>query len=320
MTKLDTISVIIPTFNRASLIERAIHSLFKQTRTQWEAIIVDDGSTDNTKEIVQQYLADRRVRYFRQGNAGVGVARNFGVKKTAADFVTFLDSDDEFLPDAIETMQDDIAFLKDDIFILLYGRIRVTKTSSYQEPLPDGTLVDYKSAIRGSWPKIDTVALCRKEIFDIARFPEFSLPISDPGVPKHVPEALFWLRVLRSGTRAMLKSKKFYLYHVESSDRLTGGLQHRKRAKTMPQHIIAFLAEFGADYEALNPDRLAHFHLEKAIYEIADGHAAAGRQSLRCARKYGALIWPLANVLYLSSFVPNRLFVSAAAWFVDRGF
>ncbi|NOZ45189.1 MAG: glycosyltransferase [Chlorobi bacterium] len=90
-------SIIIPTYNRAEFIEKTINSVLNQTYENFEIIIVDDGSTDNTKEIVTS-INDKRIKYYRKENAERGAARNFGVKKAQGDYITFLDSDDVLYP------------------------------------------------------------------------------------------------------------------------------------------------------------------------------------------------------------------------------
>lgn len=109
-------SVITPTFNRSDLIERAIMSMVNQSYDNFEMIIVDDASTDNTDVVVSKYLNDKRIRYIKATqNGGVNKARNIGFENISADsnFVTFLDSDDEFLDDALEKMKNQISINSD---------------------------------------------------------------------------------------------------------------------------------------------------------------------------------------------------------------
>ncbi|GAA5026470.1 glycosyl transferase [Marivirga lumbricoides] len=89
------ISIIIPTYNRAHLISRAVDSVVNQTFKKWELIIVDDGSTDNTKEIIQPFLSDNRIKLIEKENTGAAHSRNIGVEKSNFEWLTFLDSDDE---------------------------------------------------------------------------------------------------------------------------------------------------------------------------------------------------------------------------------
>ena len=87
------VSIITPTYNRADFIEQAVNSVLAQTYTNFELLIVDDGSTDNTRDLLEPALTDSRVRYFRQENQGQSVARNWALSEAKGDFVCFLDSD-----------------------------------------------------------------------------------------------------------------------------------------------------------------------------------------------------------------------------------
>jgi glycosyltransferase involved in cell wall biosynthesis len=91
------VSIILPTYNRADVLLRAVNSIQAQTFTDWELLVIDDGSTDNTVERVNA-LADPRIRVLRQANQGVYSARNAGLAASRADWLTFMDSDDEWLP------------------------------------------------------------------------------------------------------------------------------------------------------------------------------------------------------------------------------
>lgn len=98
------ISIIIPTFNRCELLQKAIDSILAQTCRKWELIIIDDGSTDNTSVLLESYKDNRRIKSYYQDNQGVSIARNYGVKKSTGDYIIFLDSDDIFYPDLIQTL------------------------------------------------------------------------------------------------------------------------------------------------------------------------------------------------------------------------
>ncbi len=96
------ISVIIPSYNRAYLISRAVGSVLNQTFRDFELIVVDDCSTDNTVEVVKSFN-DKRIRYIRhEKNKGGSSARNTGIKLAKGEYIAFLDSDDEWLPEKIE--------------------------------------------------------------------------------------------------------------------------------------------------------------------------------------------------------------------------
>jgi predicted glycosyltransferase involved in capsule biosynthesis len=96
---LEYISIIIPTYNRVSLLPRAIESALKQTYKNYEIIIIDDGSSDETRELVKSYQG---VKYFYQENKGPASARNLGISHAEHELIAFLDSDDWFAPDKLE--------------------------------------------------------------------------------------------------------------------------------------------------------------------------------------------------------------------------
>lgn len=93
-------SVIICSYNRASVLPRALQSLLTQTETDWEAIIVDDGSNDDTYSVAMRFQEqDERFRYMKHRNRGVGYSRTAGMCAAFGRYCTFLDSDDEYLPE-----------------------------------------------------------------------------------------------------------------------------------------------------------------------------------------------------------------------------
>ena len=100
-------SVIIPTYNRAQLILETLETVLAQTYQNFEVIIVDDGSTDNTKQIIQKkYGTDDRVRYFYKDNEERGAARNFGIKQAKGDYAVIFDSDDWMHTDHLSTIEE----------------------------------------------------------------------------------------------------------------------------------------------------------------------------------------------------------------------
>jgi glycosyltransferase involved in cell wall biosynthesis len=94
------VSIIIPTYNRAGFIARAIDSALAQTYTDYEIIVVDDGSTDNTKEVLKPY--ENKIQYIYEENSGSSAARNTGIRAAKGKWLAFLDSDDEWLPKKLD--------------------------------------------------------------------------------------------------------------------------------------------------------------------------------------------------------------------------
>jgi glycosyltransferase involved in cell wall biosynthesis len=98
------VSVVIPTYNRRNYVRESLESVLSQTFPDFEVIVVDDGSTDGTHEVVQPYLS--RVRYIRQENRGAAAARNVGIRNARGIYVAFMDSDDLSAPRHLQILHD----------------------------------------------------------------------------------------------------------------------------------------------------------------------------------------------------------------------
>lgn len=94
------LSVIIPTYNRSATLARALDSVFEQSCAPLEVVVVDDGSTDNTGDLIKQHYPS--VRYLQQSNQGVSAARNTGIAQAKGEWIALLDSDDEWLPQKLQ--------------------------------------------------------------------------------------------------------------------------------------------------------------------------------------------------------------------------
>ena len=99
------ISVIVPVYNVEQYLRRCIDSILAQTFTDFELLLIDDGSKDSSGEICEEYAGkDARIRVFHRQNGGVSTARNLGIDKAKGEWITFSDSVDELLPDAFEAV------------------------------------------------------------------------------------------------------------------------------------------------------------------------------------------------------------------------
>lgn len=122
----EKVGVVIPTYNRAATIGTSIQSVLNQTWQKFEIIVVDDGSTDNTRQVVEAF-ADERIRYVcLEQNGGVSRARNTGIRLAECEFIAFLDSDDEWLPEKLEKQMQVMLHASDKVG-LVYCRMRGTK-------------------------------------------------------------------------------------------------------------------------------------------------------------------------------------------------
>lgn len=118
------VSVIMTAFNRAGLIERAIRSLLNQSLKEWELIIVDDGSTDNTFSIVDKFISDHEnIRYMKHSNRRIPLTLNAGILASRGEYITFLDSDDEYKPEHLQLRMN---FMKQNPNVdLIHGGVEV---------------------------------------------------------------------------------------------------------------------------------------------------------------------------------------------------
>lgn len=152
-------SVIVTCHNRAHILERALESLLKQEMKDWECLIVNDGSSDSTDEIVQSWVnKDDRFRYLKHSHRGQALTKNAGILASSGLFITFLDSDDEYMPDHLSMRK---AMLEEYPYVdLLHGGVTIVgdqfvpdmHDSSNMIHLSDciigGTFVFSKSAIQ----------------------------------------------------------------------------------------------------------------------------------------------------------------------------
>ncbi len=161
------VSVIIPTYNRAALLKEAIESVRSQTYLDWELIVVDDGSTDDTLSVVSE-LKDSRIRYFYQKNAGVSAARNRGIEVSRSPFIAFLDSDDLWIPEKLERQ---VKYMEQHPETgLLYGQVGRYSISdpSYFKVEPEKGLMTVPELLNGPRTLFTSTVLIRRACLEQA--------------------------------------------------------------------------------------------------------------------------------------------------------
>lgn len=120
--KSPLISIIVPCYNYASYLQDSIGSIIGQTYKNWECLVIDDGSTDNSREIIEKFSAqDSRIKYINQKNAGPTVARNHGIKLAKGEFIQFLDADDLLETKKLETH---LARFNEGDYDIVYGGVK----------------------------------------------------------------------------------------------------------------------------------------------------------------------------------------------------
>lgn len=125
------ISVIIPTYNRAYLLPRAIESVFMQSYEDWELIVVDDGSTDDTASVMQNYASPKIIYLKLEKNGGENAARNRGVAIATGEWISFLDSDDAYLPDALALLAEEVGRAPQEVGMLFFPIEMYTEDGTY---------------------------------------------------------------------------------------------------------------------------------------------------------------------------------------------
>ena len=102
MSKTD-ISIIVPIYNTEKYLKKCLDSLINQSKKELEFMLINDGSKDNSEEIIKEYK-DERIKYYKNKNQGIGKTRNFGIEKATGKYIMFLDSDDYLEKDACELL------------------------------------------------------------------------------------------------------------------------------------------------------------------------------------------------------------------------
>lgn len=157
------ISVIIPTYNRAHLLPITLQSVLAQTYTDYEIIVIDDGSTDDTAQVMTKYPKVKYIKHDR--NLGVSEARNTGLKAANGDYIAFIDSDDIMLPDKLEKQIDAIMKANNNVGLVYSPAIRVTEISAEIIPkqLKSGNV--FNDALKLKWHYFLQSMLIKHECF-----------------------------------------------------------------------------------------------------------------------------------------------------------
>ncbi|MCS3232622.1 glycosyltransferase family 2 protein [Bacteroides thetaiotaomicron] len=202
---LPIVSIIIPTYNQCAFICETLDSVIDQQYTYWECIIVDDGSTDNTKQAVQKYISEPRIRYIYQENQGVCAARNNGVSFATGKYVLFLDSDDKISPNFLQSSVDAME-VNEQIKVVAPS---VQLFGLYKRPyvLPKFTI----ERLMGRNIFIMS-SLCRRE--DIVRIGGFN-----NNMKNGLEDWDFWLSILENGGDVIYLEDVLFYYRIRKKSR-----------------------------------------------------------------------------------------------------
>jgi GT2 family glycosyltransferase len=335
---MPLVSVIVPTFNRAHCVARALDSACKQTHRDLEVLVIDDGSSDGTADLIRtRYGSDPRVRYIRQDNQGVAAARNTGLRAARGAFIALLDSDDVWRPWKTELqlaclarhprvgmVWSDMEAI-DPAGLVTHPRYLRTMYSCWRHYPDPGSIFEGSEAlasvapalasevagtrfytgeifshmIRGNMVHTSTVLLRRERVDEVGPFNEQLRPAGE--------DFDFHLRTCHAGPVGFLDAVTIQ-YQVGMEDRLT-----------RPEHSLAFAASYlrtiepfiaGHRAEIRLPDAELHAVLAEAHRWLAETHfSRGGRKDARRHLTVSLRHHPAqarAWMLLVASFLPAR--------------
>lgn len=236
-----TITIFTPTYNRAYILPKLYESLKKQTCKDFEWLIVDDGSTDETEKIVLSWLAEETfpVRYIKQLNGGKHSAINRGVLETKSKLFFIVDSDDKLTTDAIALIKQNYQKVRDDDTVagIIGMRIypdgkRIGGEASFEDTICTRNDFRYKKKINGDLAEVYKTDILRQYPFPIVEGEKFC------------PESVVWQKI----------AKKYKLFFFNKGiyvcEYLTDGLTHHVdqiRIKSPHLAVINYMLEYGCD-------------------------------------------------------------------------
>ncbi|MDY6798542.1 MAG: glycosyltransferase [Pseudomonadota bacterium] len=289
------VSVVTPTYNRAGFLLQAIESVLQQTFGDFELIVVDDGSTDDTPQLMDRYLQDTRVRYFKQSNQGQSVARNRGIKEAQGEYICFLDSDNAWHEDKLEKSLE--AFRQNPGFHVVYGDYMVIDAEGNE--LGVNQMRRYTGRVTAHLLKDNFVSMnttmTRRNCFrEMGGFDEKDRLAEDYGL---------WLRF-------STRYRFYYLDQILGYYRVMNGQISSDKARRLEANerlLKSFLAEYPDSVSASEKRRgLSHFYARKARHHGSSGEAI---KALADSARSLSLdpFWPAPWKALAKSFFRSRL-------------
>ena len=279
MSAAPFFSIIIPVYNRERFVARAIDSCIAQGFGDFEIVAVDDGSTDRSSHVIEAY-SDPRVRLVRSdGNQGRCGARNLAMENAHGKWFLFLDSDDELLPEALNTIRNRIAQATPNIGAFRF-MCRTSLGEVSPEPPHDGSVCGYESYLL--WTEL-SVTGARQESIPCVRadtFPAIRYPMG------HADEGLYHLDVARA-VDVQLLPDIVRIYHQDAPEQVTR--PHLEQLiRWAPDRACAvsdILSRHGPSMECHAPKLATLILAEMAMWQFLSGHRLAG---FRYALAYGS--------------------------------
>lgn len=240
LTENPLVSIITPTYNRANTIERAINSVLNQTYKNIELIIIDDGSTDNTIDIIRKYNSPIIRLYLHEKNKGVTAAKNSGLNQIKGEWFTILDSDDEIVPEAIEKMMKVPLLIDKSVTAITCNCLDTTTNKFSGTGLTDNQYIDINtlmSVLKGEFWGLTKTSLLQGDRFNenLRGF-----------------ESVVWNKINERAKRYYLH-KALRIYHTEGDDRIMKSKYDFKKEVSLYENLIGE-EHFFSTAQKYNPD------------------------------------------------------------------
>ncbi len=201
-------SVVITTYNRSTLLKRAIDSLIAQTEKDWEVLIIDDGSTDDTPVQALKYLSKTiKIRYVQQKSLGYAGAKNTGILLSLGKYITFLDSDDEYAPTHLELRKKIIQEAACVDF--LHGGVKIIGSSLVPDKNNYGRMINLSECVIGG-----TFFIRKQLALSIGGFPK--IPLGS--------DAALFENICKTKSTIIKTEIPTYIYHRETENSITNNL------------------------------------------------------------------------------------------------
>lgn len=282
------ISVIIPTYNREKTILRAVDSVLNQSYQDFELIIVDDGSKDNTKAIIE-HLADARIQYIWQENGGAAAARNTGILMAKGEYIAFQDSDDYWYPDKLEKQLATLLKSQADVVFCKLMRHNYSTAQDSVWPALEEGFVDYELLLK--FPSVSTQTLFGKsDVFKNNLF-DIQLP------------------ALEDYAFSIVAAKKFKFYHMGEvlvdlylqADSLTSD---KKKYIIGNQRIIERYPEIWAEHPEIQAHRLYVIGCLKA--SIGENDSLSFRESWKLQKQVKTFVKMVLSKIHILAHLSRK--------------
>lgn len=257
-------SIIIPTYNRASFLPRAIESVLAQIYENWELIVVDDGSNDNTREVVASFK-DERIRYIYQENQERSAARNTGINNAVGEWICFLDSDDEYLPNHLMELNNKILTLKTPSLVLT-GNLIVSPNQTKKHPLIQTNANIVLREVLAKFILMNSVCV-HKSIFERNRF-DIRFRVWE--------DTHLWMRI--AAQFPVFQINKFTcVQHVHDNSTVQQGMR-RIKWKEVKQYVEA-IADLRDNYKGIFDGKLSERDFDRYIQSKYEMYLYRARQN-----------------------------------------